>query len=231
MVGRLAALKMMRTDAMPPAVPTPRLLFVIGMAMVLFAVLFATGGRGTFDFWWGMSALAALLTGSALWMDRSFPAQLREDARRGLLRALGWGVFWAAALYAVFFIGNLILRSWFGDSGGAGIDRVYALKSGVNTTRIALLIAFVIGPAEEFFWRAFLQRQLSARLGATRGVTLAVLLYASAHVSSGNPALILAALVCGIFWGILYARMRSVWINVASHTIWDLAVFLWFPFT
>ncbi len=209
----------------------PRLVSVIGLAMALFTLLFATGGFKTFDFWWCMSALAALLTGSAAWLDRSFLIQLRNDARRGIGRALGWGVLWAAALYAVFFVGNGILRSWFGEVGGEGIDRVYALKSGVSATRIALLIAFVIGPAEEFFWRAFLQRQWSVRLGVARGSAAAILLYASAHIASGNPALILAALVCGVFWGVLYARLQSVWINVVSHTVWDLAVFLWFPFT
>ena len=213
------------------SISLPRLVSVIGLAVALFTLLFATGGFKAFDFWWCMSVLAALLTGSAVWLDRSFLIHLKDDARRGIGHALGWGIFWAAALYAVFFVGNWVLRSWFGVVGGEGIDRVYALKSGVNTTRIALLIAFVIGPAEEFFWRAFLQRQLTARLGAIRGVALAVLLYASAHIASGNPALILAALVCGVFWGVLYARMRSVWINVVSHTVWDLAVFLWFPFS
>ena len=214
-----------------PAGSWAGLVSVIGLALALFTLLFATGGLGALDFWWSMSALAVLLTGLAIGLDRSFLHHLMDDARRGWGRALGWGIVGAAVLYAVFFVGNGILRSWFGEVGGAGIDRVYALKSGVNTTRIAWLIALVIGPAEEFFWRAFLQRRLSARFGAMRGVTLAVLLYASAHIASGNPALMLAALVCGIFWGVLYARMQSVWINVVSHTVWDLAVFLWFPFS
>ena len=40
-----------------------------------------------------------------------------------------------------------------------------------------------------------------------------------------------AALVCGAVWGGLYYRFKSPLLNVVSHTAWDVAVFLLFPFT
>ena len=42
--------------------------------------------------------------------------------------------------------------------------------------------------------------------------------------------LVLAAMVCGIFWGLLYLRFESPLINMVSHTVWDIAVFIVFPF-
>ena len=43
--------------------------------------------------------------------------------------------------------------------------------------------------------------------------------------------LLLAALVCGVFWGWLYIRFDSILLNAVSHTAWDVAVFLIFPFS
>jgi membrane protease YdiL (CAAX protease family) len=42
--------------------------------------------------------------------------------------------------------------------------------------------------------------------------------------------LILAAAVCGVFWGGLYLRFRSPLLNIVSHTLWDLLVFVILPF-
>ena len=33
-----------------------------------------------------------------------------------------------------------------------------------------------------------------------------------------------------LFWGWLYLRFRSPVLNIVSHTLWDLAVFVVFPF-
>jgi len=41
--------------------------------------------------------------------------------------------------------------------------------------------------------------------------------------------LVLAAATCGLFWGWLYLRFRSVIILVVSHVLWDLAIFLFAP--
>lgn len=48
-------------------------------------------------------------------------------------------------------------------------------------------------------------------------------------MTTGNPVLLLAALVCGLFWGLLYHFTKSLPLVVISHTAWDLLVFLVFP--
>jgi hypothetical protein len=95
---------------------------------------------------------------------------------------------------------------------------------------VALTIAMLIGPTEEVFWRGLLQRNLALRLGPARALAVATALYAGVHIASGNPVLVLAALVCGLFWGWMYLRWKSVLMNVVSHTVWDLLAFLVLPF-
>jgi len=84
-------------------------------------------------------------------------------------------------------------------------------------------MVFIIGPGEEIFWRGFLQRKWTEKHGSLTGLILAVLFYAGVHISSG------AAAVCGLFWGVLYLRYRSVIMLIISHTLWDLLIFLAFP--
>jgi len=44
-----------------------------------------------------------------------------------------------------------------------------------------------------------------------------------------NVMLILAALSCGLFWGVLNWRFNSIAVNIVSHLTWDLLIFIIFP--
>jgi membrane protease YdiL (CAAX protease family) len=88
---------------------------------------------------------------------------------------------------------------------------------------------FLIGPGEELFWRGFLQRRLQADYGPWYGFLISAAIYSLVHIGSGNPMLVLAAGVCGLFWGFLYLRYRSLLMNMVSHKLWDVAIFLLFP--
>jgi membrane protease YdiL (CAAX protease family) len=59
---------------------------------------------------------------------------------------------------------------------------------------------------------------------------LTALLYTAVHLAGGNIMLVLAAALCGVFWGWLYLRFRSPLLNIISHTLWDLLVFVVLPF-
>lgn len=109
------------------------------------------------------------------------------------------------------------------------INSIYAIRSEQNLWVIALLLAFVIAPAEEIFWRGFLQRRLSHRYGVIFGFILATLGYVLVHVWSFNFMLIAAAAICGGFWGLLFAFTRSLWPAIISHIVWDITIFLLLP--
>jgi uncharacterized protein len=204
-------------------------LSIAASAVLLFLPLFIVRAAGPIDFWWWMSLNLCILIGMALSLDRNFRLAIRNDLRSGAGRKILLGFLAAAVLYAVFFIGNILARLIL-PFAGSGIGAVYAFKSTASPVRIVLLMALLIGPGEEVFWRGFLQRRWQARFGADRGFLLATGLYAAVHIGSGNAMLVLAAAVCGLFWGYLYRRTGSLLLVAVSHTVWDLAVFVLFPF-
>ncbi len=199
-------------------------------ASLLFIPLFIFRGIGFLDFWWWMSIALILLISAGILIDHdyftSFALDMKTDTSRKIIAGLGA----AFILFAVFFIGNVLSRHIFSFAGG-NIDAIYGFKGGAAPLRIMILMALIIGPGEELFWRGFLQKRFSSHCGGWTGYVLATAIYTGIHAASGNIMLVLAALVCGIFWGFLYLRYGSIVINIISHTVWDIAVFLLFPFT
>jgi membrane protease YdiL (CAAX protease family) len=210
--------------------PSPRLVGAAGMvAAVLFIALFRLRRWGPLDFWAWLAANTIIVVALSFLLDKGYARRLREDVRSDLFRKAAIGVGSAAALYGVFALGRAVALRIF-PFAEAGIGNVYALRAGVPLIRVVLLIALVIGPGEEIFWRGFFQEHAGATTGRTHGFVLATLLYAAVHLASGNIMLVLAAAVCGIFWGWLYLRFRSPILNIVSHTLWDLFVFVILPF-
>jgi membrane protease YdiL (CAAX protease family) len=204
-------------------------LAMTAFAVLLFVPLFIFRSIGPLDFWWWMSIVIALLIALSLALDRSYAGLILSDFKNKLAWKIGIGILTALSLYAVFYAGNWLSRQIF-PFAGQGIGRVYGFKAGVSPLRIVLLTVCLIGPGEEFFWRGYLQRCWQGRFGALPGWLLAASLYALVHAGSGNLMLVLAAGVCGLFWGFLYLRFKSVLLVAVSHTLWDLLVFIVFPF-
>ena len=199
------------------------------LAAILFIALFRLRRLGPLDFWAWLSLNIVIVVGLSFIVDRGYIKRLRDDLRSGLLRKVALGIASAAVLYAVFAVGRVVALRLF-PFAASGISNVYALKGGVPVLRVVLLIGLIIGPGEEIFWRGFLQEQTGRTTRRTFGFALTALLYTAVHLASGNIMLVLAAAVCGVFWGWLYFRFRSSVLNVVSHTLWDLAVFVLFPF-
>jgi len=198
------------------------------LAFILFVPLFVTRGIGDFDFWWWMSANITFLIVLAAALDSGWWPSITGDFKKGVIQKCGLGLLSALGLYIFFYAGNTVSRFIFSFAGN-GIENVYAFKNNVPPLRIALLMVLVIGPGEELFWRGFLQRRFQIQKGPIKGFLLATLMYTVVHLGSGNIMLLLAAGVCGLFWGFLYLRTGSMILNVVSHTVWDVAIFLLFP--
>ena len=199
------------------------------LAVLLFVPLFIFRRLGPLDFWWWMSAAITLLVGLGAALEAGYFRGMASDIRTRPGRKILLGILSAGFLYGLFFAGDWASRLIF-PFAGRGIGDVYAFKAGASPVRVVLLMALIIGPGEELFWRAFLQRRAQARFGRFPGFLAATALYALVHLGSGNPMLVLAASVCGLFWGGLYLWSGSVLLVAVSHTLWDLAVFVLFPF-
>ena len=107
---------------------------------------------------------------------------------------------------------------------------IYGMKEGESPWLLAALLLLLIGPAEEIFWRGYVQRTLSKRWNPNAGFVVATLIYALVHAGSCNFMLVMAALVVGAAWGALYRffpnRFAAI---ILSHAVWDVAVFIFFP--
>jgi len=201
---------------------------ILILALIAFIPLFVYREIGIFDFWWWMSANLVVLVSLSYFTDETFRKELVNDFSKATPKKMFLGIISAAILYGVFFVGNHLVR-WLFDFAGKDISDVYGFKGNAETIRIGLLMLFIIGPGEELLWRGYFQGVLSKNLGKYKGYLLAVAFYTLIHVATGNFILIVAALVGGLFWGWMYLRYQSMLINIISHIIWDIAIFLVIP--
>lgn len=174
------------------------------------------------NFWLSMSCgILILVLTSFLFNHNVFKLNMIK------LRHVGLGISSAIVLYGVFYIGNY-LSAFIIPAKDALIDSVYMNKAGTSPYIILICLLFVIGPGEEFFWRGYIQETLSVKFGS-KSIYMTAVLYAAVHIVTMNFMLIMASLVCGIFWGVLYNKEKSLYPVVISHTLWDIIVFLLLP--
>jgi membrane protease YdiL (CAAX protease family) len=138
------------------------------------------------------------------------------------------GILSAVVLYGLFVLGNL-LAPYLIPGAGRQVGGIYDLGTGTDRVLIFLLLCFITGPGEEIFWRGFLQENLMQRFGDLPGYVMGTLIYGGVHLFSLNIMLILAALVAGAFWGILYLWKRDLGLVVVSHSLWSAFIFAIFP--
>ncbi|MHC4715797.1 MAG: CPBP family glutamic-type intramembrane protease, partial [Planctomycetota bacterium] len=62
-----------------------------------------------------------------------------------------------------------------------------------------------------------------------QGLLVAAAAYCVVHVWAWNMMLLAAAAICGLFWGWMMLRFRSLWPGMICHVVWDVAVFVLLP--
>lgn len=134
----------------------------------------------------------------------------------------------AAGLYGIFRMGDKMARRIM-PNGAGDIQEIYDLRNGQDPFRVGARLAFVIGPAEELFWRGHLQRRLTTEHGTLKGALEAALAYGGVHLVSGNPTLVGAASVAGAWWSTWAALGVDMESLILSHIIWDVMIFLIAP--
>ena len=202
----------------------PGLIFSMAVAFCLWFVMFSPVTAPHVDFWLTMSLSAVILTA----LSTVFNPGWRKHMDWSLQNvALGLAV--AALLWGVFWTGDRLSSLLF-DFARPQVDAIYGMKAGASPWVLSALLLGLIGPAEEIFWRGYVQKTLSLRFGANAGFVIATVLYASVHIASCNFMLVMASLVAGIVWGVFYRffpdRFTAI---IVSHALWDAAVFVWLP--
>ncbi|MBQ1939626.1 MAG: CPBP family intramembrane metalloprotease [Alistipes sp.] len=198
--------------------------FAVAVAAVLWFVMFSPWTAPRVDFWQMMAGSALVLTALVTLFTPPWWERLRLDGRNLVL-----GVVVAVVLWGVFWVGDKV-ASWMFTFARPQVDTIYGIKEGMSPWLLSALLLFLIGPAEEIFWRGYVQENFSRRWGGNVGFLVATACYTLVHVPSLNFMLVMASLVCGAAWGLLYRLIPQHFTAIViSHALWDAAVFVWFP--
>jgi membrane protease YdiL (CAAX protease family) len=190
------------------------------MATILWFVIFVLK---PFNFWIEMGVSILVLVMVVLFSEKNLISFKNIKLRHILI-----GIISAIILYFVFYAGNIISVYLF-PFKDAQISSVYSNRAQGSSLLIGVLLLFIIGPGEEIYWRGFIQNNLVKKFGESKGYIFATLLYAGVHIITFNFMLVMAALVCGIYWGWIYKKEKSLVPIIISHAIWDFTVFVLFP--
>lgn len=173
-----------------------RIIIPLLIAAFLWFFMFSPWTSGIFNFWTAMSFSAIVLMNMAFALrppvvDRRCEVRLEEYCRRGGDWLLFCGEYsgWEIRLPPGF--STLPVRQ---------VELIYGMKTGENPWLLSILLLILIGPAEEIFWRGYVQNALSKRWSPNVGFIVTTLVYALVHIWSFNFMLVMAALVVGAIW-------------------------------
>ena len=206
-----------------------KLAIAVALAALLWFYMFSPWTQGLTNFWVTMSCAAVILTGLALAFRQKDGFRIEKP-----LLQLASGVALAFALWGIFWIGDKA-AAWLFDFARPEVDSIYSMKNGLPTGVIAALLLLVIGPAEEFFWRGYVQNTFcrlfeGRKYPADLAFLSTAIIYALVHIWSLNFMLIMAALVAGAVWGFIYRLCpKALPALIISHALWDALVFVWLP--
>ena len=196
---------------------------LVGTILLATVLWFVTFYLSWSTFWIKISFSAATLALLSFWLQPESRHNLKFNAGAIII-----GLISAAVLYLIFWAGKTVSAAILPFSGQQ-ISGIYAKGAGSSMWLIALLLFFITGPAEEIYWRGYLQKNLMARFGRWQGWLLATAVYAAVHIWSLNFMLIGAAFIAGAFWGAMYVHYKNLAPVIISHSVWSMVIFAVFP--
>lgn len=203
-----------------------KLIELILVAAAFWFAMFSPWTSPYISFWYAMLVATGTLTILALTFGKDWKSRFSFNAKD-----IALGIGSAVALWGIFYLGNEISDVFF-DFARPQVDTVYAMKEGKNPVFLTLALLLWIGPAEELFWRGYVQHTLEGtKYGKWGAFIITTLIYAFVHIWAFNFMLFMAALICGLFWGFIYMKNRNLLTVLISHALWDVAVFVLLPIT
>jgi membrane protease YdiL (CAAX protease family) len=193
-------------------------------AAIFWFLMFSPWTKYILNFWHVMTVASGLLAVYAF-------LELGNERRGLYVFRLQWiviGIGSAVLLYLIFFVGDKVSSLLF-EFAAPQVSGIYGTKAQASSAAVGALLFFWIGPAEEVFWRGFVQHRMQTRYGLWNGYVLTAAVYAGIHIWAFNFMLLMAALICGLFWGWMFLKYKSVWPGLISHAVWDLVIFVLLP--
>jgi len=126
---------------------------LVGTILLASALWFVTFYLTWSIFWIKISFSAASLAILSFWLQ-PYPRQHLKFNGSAIII----GLLSAAFLYLIFWTGKAVSAAILPFSGQQ-IGGIYAKGTGTSMWMIALLLFFITGPAEELYWRGYLQKK------------------------------------------------------------------------
>lgn len=170
-----------------------------------------------------IGAAAILLGSTIVWHDRQKAIALLKPRPKLVLLGFTTGFFMMAATYLLFPLFVMYLPFIKDD-----VAHLYALFREPPLMLVVLLLIPIVF-CEEMVWRGAVQSYIVRKSGPYNGVLLASFVYALVHIPLGSPALVLVAFCCGLAWGTLCFKSKSLVPSLITHLSWNLFVMVIFP--
>ena len=180
-------------------------------------------------------SLFVLISSPTLGLAFAAIAYLRIRMLRGLsfewfnLHSLNLkkSLLWGTAAGFAFLVANVLSGLLFELVGSVPdqSDQLTRPFAGAPGWQIVLLGLFIvlIGPfLEEVFFRGYVQRALSQRLGVWWGIILSAIIFAAPHalaITTGFLGLLVPVFLGGVILGYVYYRTQNLWSAVLAHVI------------
>ncbi len=206
----------------------------IALALACFAPLASSGSGPTAQDLaavpdWQLFALHILLVVAMLtWYGAGFGGRGEPIApqlglqARAPWREIGFGVLFGIGAWVVVIVGAWAVAILVTALGGA--DLLPKSPSGTvvwlagRSVGLRAGLALSAGLVEETFFRGLLQPRI--------GLVFATLLFALAHLSYGQPFLLVGITLLSLLYGLLVRWRQSVWAAIAAHAVFDLVQLL-----
>jgi membrane protease YdiL (CAAX protease family) len=162
------------------------------------------------------------------------------------LRPRSGDLTFGAIVTVMLFFGALAGRMFLAPHGSvreAWIMNIYLQVGDPEILQRHLLVVTIavcaVAALEEVSWRGLVYSALEERLGTRRAFPATAVLYSAAHLptmvllrdpfAGPNPLVVLAALGCGLVWGLVVAHTGRLPVAIISHVLFTWGVVLQFP--
>ncbi len=135
-------------------------------------------------------------------------ASIRREVGIGMLLGLG---AWAAVLLTLLVVA--VVLSALGGEGA--LPKPSAILPWIAALPIVvrILVSLSAGFVEEIFFRGFLQPRV--------GITLSTAFFVLAHVSYGQPFMLLGITLLSLIFAFLVRWRQTIWPAIAAHALFD----------
>jgi len=170
----------------------------------------------------------------------------KEGTLSERLRPRSGDLAFGAVVTAMLILGAIAGRTFLAPHGSARVGWLIRLYQQVGDPEalqrhmVGVSLAIVVVTSlEEITWRGLVFPLLEERFGTRTAWPATAVLYATAHLptmfilrdpfAGPNPLVVIAALGCGLVWGLIVARTGRLPVAMISHALFTLAVAIHFP--